>query len=56
MANKVCGTCKAHPVRFFKECNICRSQWRAFYSGQTPVSPMMRAIEIEKQEQFRQVS
>jgi predicted DCC family thiol-disulfide oxidoreductase YuxK len=54
MKRKPCSTCN-HPQRtvfFYKECNVCRAQWKAFYRGDTPVSPLMRAIEAEKAERY----
>jgi hypothetical protein len=55
LKRKPCATCKnkKRTVLFFKECHVCREQWRLFYAGQTPVSPMMRAIEAEKSDKYR---
>ena len=54
MKHKLCSTCKNpdRKVFFRKECNICRQQWKAYYAGKTPVSPLMRAIEADKAEKY----
>jgi hypothetical protein len=58
MSRKPCTTCNSteRTVFFFKECSVCRAQWKAFYKGQTPVSPLMRAIEAEKSNKYFQVN
>lgn len=48
---KHCSICNKRKVGLWfltEDCSVCRAQWRAFYSGQTPVSPLMRAITAEQ--------
>lgn len=50
-SRKHCSLCGRKKIGLWvltTDCTVCRSQWRAFYAGRTPVSPLMRAIAAEK--------
>lgn len=50
-SRKNCSLCSKAKIGvwvFTKDCSNCRKQWKAFYAGQTSVSPLMRAIAAEQ--------
>lgn len=50
----ICGKKKIGVWVLTTDCTNCRKQWKAFYAGQTPVSPLMRAIIAEQIERVAQ--
>jgi hypothetical protein len=53
---KKCSTCLKKRVRWWelsKDCSVCRSGWRAFNRGDTPISPMQRAIVTEQEKRVK---
>lgn len=52
-SRKFCSLCNRPKTGLWfltEDCSVCRAQWRAFYAGQTPVSPLMRAITVDQVE------
>ncbi len=47
-----CSTCRRkHSVQWWEfshDCADCRNQWKAWKRGDTPISPLARAIEAEE--------
>lgn len=50
----ICGRKKIGIWMLTTDCTICRSQWKAYYAGRTPISPLMRAITAEQIERVAQ--
>lgn len=50
----ICGNRKIGVWILTTDCTNCRKQWKAFYAGQTPISPLMRAITAEQIERVAQ--